>query len=429
VIGVDPELADPENGDYRPAPGSLAEAYGCQTFPTKERMTGSRPALPKAPPVSLRRDVIDVSGSISVDTVWSASTVRVVGDVTVEHGVTLTIEPDVRVEFQDYYRLAIAGTILAVGTPDHRILFTTDEPQNFVVDESHTGCWNGLRFDETLATNAPSRLAYCIIEYSKATGGSGGLHPYGGGAISVTDFSKLTIENCIIRNNAADYGGALFLYRNANPRVIGNLIVDNHALENSAAVYCAYAYPTIANNTIVRNWIHNEEDPYIESCALLAFVAKPVFTNNIIRNNDPDFVYMHTQLWANKDYYTHNNNIEDYATTGGNIDDDPLFVDPDGPDGVPGTSDDDFRLALTSPSIDAGLNEAVPPDMTTDLDGHLRVVDGTFDGTPTVDMGGYEHQIEQGIPATSDWGATVMLLLLITAGSLVFARRCVPREL
>ncbi|MBU0618490.1 MAG: hypothetical protein KKI02_12300, partial [Planctomycetes bacterium] len=192
VIGIDPELIDPEDGDYRPAPGSPAEGYGCQTFGQPPPAPEGDPPAPVTCTGSFRDDLIDVSGSISEDTVWDAETVRVVGDVTVEDGVSLTIAPGVLVEFQDYYSLAVAGTLLAVGTPDCRILFTTDEPQDFSVDQSHVGCWNGIWFDETPATNAPSRLAYCIIEYSKATGGGGGLYPYGGGAVSVTDFSALT---------------------------------------------------------------------------------------------------------------------------------------------------------------------------------------------------------------------------------------------
>jgi len=389
VIGIDPELIDPENGDYRLAPESPAQGYGCQTFRRGGMPTGDDPPAPSVCTGSFRDDVIDVSGSIVEDTLWDAETVRVLGDVTIENGVTLTIAPGVLVEFQDYYSLAVAGTLLAIGTPDCRIRFTTDEPQDFTVDESHAGCWNGIWFDQTGATNAPSRLAYCTIEYSKATGAGDGLYPYGGGAISATDFSQLTIENCIIRSNVADYGGALFLYRNANPTLVGNLIVDNHALQNASAVYCGYSYPRLVNNTIINNPIHNEENPYIESCAVLSFLSKPVFMNNIIRDNDPDFVYLHTQLWKNKDYYTHYNNIEDYAGSADNIDADPLFVDPNA---------GDYRVAPDSPCIDAGDSDAVPLAIDTDLDGLLRFADrlatpDTGHGTPPiVDMGAYEYQ-------------------------------------
>jgi len=376
---------------------------------------GTRPWRRPIPP---SRETIEVSGAITEDTIWDVETVRVVGDVTVEDHVSLTVTPGVRVEFTDYYQLNVAGALVAVGTPNRPILFTTDDPQDFAVDSGHAGCWNGIRFEGTAATNADSALAYCTIEYSKATGGGGGVSTYGGGAVSVVDYSKLTIENCVFRTNVADYGGAVFLYRNANPLIVGNLMVDNHALQNAAAIYCAYSHPRLANNTVVSNRIHNEHNPYIESCALLSFISKPVLTNNIFRNNAPFSPYLHSQLWENKDHCTHYNNIEGGGAVGGNFDADPLFVLPGQWDdqSTPDWSDDllsdgDYRLLSGSPCIDAGANHALPLDrfdlndngdrnepLPLDLAGDARFVDDplttdTGDGEPpVVDVGAFEHQ-------------------------------------
>jgi hypothetical protein len=71
---------------------------------------------------------------------------------------------------------------------------------------------------------------------------------------------------------------------------------------------------------------------------------------------------------------------------GHNIDADPRFEDADGADNNPGTADDNLRLQLTSPAIDAGNNAVVPSGVTTDLDGNPRIVNGV------VDMGAYEVQ-------------------------------------
>lgn len=51
----------------------------------------------------------------------------------------------------------------------------------------------------------------------------------------------------------------------------------------------------------------------------------------------------------------------------GNISTDPLFVDADGPDGIPGTEDDQLDLGADSPCLDAGDNTQVPADVA-DLD-------------------------------------------------------------
>ncbi|NLX15002.1 MAG: hypothetical protein GXY44_15315 [Phycisphaerales bacterium] len=94
---------------------------------------------------------------------------------------------------------------------------------------------------------------------------------------------------------------------------------------------------------------------------------------------------------------------------GNNITSDPLFADPDGPDGIAGTSDDNLRLLPGSPCIDAGANHLVPADIV-DLDGDGntsepipfdRDGDPRFRDDPTapdrgagtapiVDMGAYE---------------------------------------
>ncbi len=152
------------------------------------------------------RSSIEVSGAIAFDTLWDADTVRVVGNVAVDDGVTLTVAPGTRIEFADFYRLTVLGRLLAVGTVGDPIVFTTDEP------EASTGCWNGIRFPWTSSINEESRLEHCVIEFSKALGGE----PWGG-ALSVIGFSKLLVRNSIFRNNVADYGGAIFCSHHAAP--------------------------------------------------------------------------------------------------------------------------------------------------------------------------------------------------------------------
>lgn len=139
---------------------------------------------------------------------------------------------------------------------------------------------------------------------------------------------------------------------------------------------------------------------------------------------------------------------------GNNNTNDPLFVDPNGADNIPGTEDDNLRLSAGSSSIDTADNSAVPSGLTTDLDGNPRIENGT------VDMGAYERGecvplfdfevvcddaqdddcdtltdcddsdcandpacATTGIPAVSQWGVVAMSLLTLTAGTLVFSRK------
>jgi hypothetical protein len=106
----------------------------------------------------------------------------------------------------------------------------------------------------------------------------------------------------------------------------------------------------------------------------------------------------------------------------GNLDADPLFVDPDGPDGDPDTwEDNDLHLAAGSPCIDAGCNCGVASDRADldhdgdideytpfDLDGEGRFFDDldTPDSgsglPPIVDMGAYEFGDSDTSPCRGD---------------------------
>jgi hypothetical protein len=98
------------------------------------------------------------------------------------------------------------------------------------------------------------------------------------------------------------------------------------------------------------------------------------------------------------------------STMMGVISSDPMFVSADGPDALAGTDDDNPRLLVTSPAIDAASVMAIPPDeldvdgdgdidepLPTDLDRGPRRVDvatrpDTGEGAaPQPDMGAYEH--------------------------------------
>lgn len=84
--------------------------------------------------------------------------------------------------------------------------------------------------------------------------------------------------------------------------------------------------------------------------------------------------------------------------TNNNIDADPLFVDPDGPDDDPLTwADNDFQLGVSSPCIDAGDNASVPAD-AFDLDS-----DGDLDEPLPVDAAGAPRFVDD--PATPDTGS------------------------
>jgi hypothetical protein len=76
----------------------------------------------------------------------------------------------------------------------------------------------------------------------------------------------------------------------------------------------------------------------------------------------------------------------DTVDSSGNFGVDPLFVDVDGPDGVPGNEDDQFSLTVGSPCLNAGDNTFVFDLSSSDLAGLPRIHAGV------VDIGAFENQ-------------------------------------
>ncbi|MCK4821157.1 T9SS type A sorting domain-containing protein, partial [bacterium] len=276
---------------------------------------------------------------------------------------------------QDYYKLSILGRILAVGESDNFIRFTSSTPEEFEIDHSTDGSWNGIRFEDTPATNGISKLEYCLIEYSKAVEENGI-----GGAVSVYDLSKLEITNCIFQNNVADYGSAIGCMMHSSPKIISSLFKDNYAFIGGSPFYCSYSYPRITNNTIVNNPVLNEETFYATG-AVHTFISKPQITNNIFWDNENNY-FANQQLLECKAYYTTYNDIEFGHDGKGNINEDPLFLY---------SANYPFYLQENSPCIDAANADTTGlllPEF--DIFGNPRIFDGDGNGETVVDMGAFE---------------------------------------
>ncbi len=108
--------------------------------------------------------------------------------------------------------------------------------------------------------------------------------------------------------------------------------------------------------------------------------SSPTVTNCILWGNTPEQI---TQIHGSA-VVTYSD-VQGGCPGEGNIDANPLFVDPNGPDCILGTEDDNLRLLASSPCIDAGDNSVVDANVP-DLDGNPRIVNAI------VDMGAHEHQ-------------------------------------
>ena len=114
-------------------------------------------------PIPAARSQTAVSGRIEEDTTWAlvGSPFVLIGQVVVAAGVTLTIEPGVQVRGTAGSSLVVEGTLRAVGTPEQRIIFTSDSGQQD---------WIGIHLT-TSAQSSQGSSALRFVTIEKATRG------------------------------------------------------------------------------------------------------------------------------------------------------------------------------------------------------------------------------------------------------------------
>lgn len=186
-----------------------------------------------------------------------------------------------------------------------------------------------------------------------------------GGGIFISS-SVLDLTNCVFSGNSADKGGGMLL-QSGNAKLVNSTFYGNSATHgggiyngcNSAVINCIiWNNKASSSGNEIRKYSVNGAD-------------YPVIYNSDISGSGGSGNAWNTSLGTNG---------------GGNIDVDPLFVDP---------NDRDYHLLPGSPCIDAGYNTSLLL-VSTDLDGYSRYFDDpntqdTGNGqAPIVDIGAYE---------------------------------------
>ncbi len=220
----------------------------------------------------------------------------------------------------------------------------------------------------------------CTIIRNRAKYSGGGI--YSGGSSGCC----FPIINCrFIANRAGWRGGAISLDGESLPN-ISNCVFAGNSAESGGAIGNIEGYPRIKNCTFTGNRALDECDAVIDydgggfrNCILWANTGqshKPI----------PDCYggrYSCIQGWTG-------------ALGGiGNINEDPLFVDPGywNDNGTPDDANDDiwvdgdYHLLPDSPCIDTGDPNYISEPNETDLNGRTRVIAGR------IDMGAYEAPI------------------------------------
>ena len=220
----------------------------------------------------------------------------------------------------------------------------------------------------------------CIISGNTATSDGGGIY--------CRYYSFATVTNCLISENTAGSGGGLGSHYNSSTTVANCTITGNTATGNrgGGGIYINWASPTIRNCAILRNnsfgyftqgggiCCDHGSFPTITNCTIAENWSEdegggihcdesyPTVTNCIVWDNSPDEIGID---YSGKPIVTYSDVKGSWAGEG-NMDSDPLFVDPEG---------DDFTLQEDSPCVDAG-----DPYSRFDNDASTNDV-GAFGGT------------------------------------------------
>ena len=206
-----------------------------------------------------------------------------------------------------------------------------------------------------------------------------------GGAIYCTG-SYPTIRNCIFRaNTCTGTGGAIFSRESwPNPVVISNCIFNANVAGLQGGAVAGQFQPAlkIVNSTFYGNSAQNYGGGiyFVDYMGMMdATIVNTILWANTA--NAGSQLASHGSAQTDVHHCTIQGGLAGVSgrpTWGiGNLTDDPMFIDPDGEDNIPGTADDVFKLLLGSESIDAGDNTAVT--QPADIEGAARILNGTVD--------------------------------------------------
>ncbi len=258
-----------------------------------------------------------IIGFISENTTWTKvnSPYVSLGNVVVKKNVTLSIEPGVEVEFDEGHKIIIEGTLLARGSAEETIRFTSKET-------TEPGAWGGILFENS-SSDANfdgsgnylngSILQYCIVEFAGPGLKGDSASPfidhckisnnYGSG-INIKSDSIISICNSTINKNTATYSYSQHYSYGIGIYISGGddiILIDNNITENTyeghrnpigqysgtahgIGVYISDAENiTVKHNTISDNTAKGQK---VSGGGIAIFRSNTItFTNNVITEN------------------------------------------------------------------------------------------------------------------------------------------------
>jgi hypothetical protein len=217
--------------------------------------------------------------------------------------------------------------------------------------------------------NSSPVVTGCVFLSNTAACG-GGIYNY---------HSSPTITSCTFSANSVSMrGGGIYNYANSSPVVANCIFSANSAADQGGGMYNNDSSPSLTNCTFSSN---------TAACGggMYNYRSSPTVNNCILWDSDSEiYNVILTPLISYSDVR--------WGYVGeGNIDADPLFVDP---------AAGDYHLSPGSLCLDAGNNGLVPDWLTTDFEGDPRIVawGDNIANIAMVDMGADECYLPANSP-------------------------------
>lgn len=197
---------------------------------------------------------MEMSGNVTG--VWNSNSIyRITGDIFINEGETLVIEPGTDIRFMGYYSFNISGTLHAVGTEADSIIFTSGRNLPYRCD------WGNINFNEQ--NSSESIIDYAIIEFGD----------YG---IQCADSSPAISHSRISDNTFGIY------------TEIGSPLITENRISNISwyGIYLSYACVSQINGNIFAN---NSGSINVSGPG-----CYPQITDNVFFNDTGNAIYCHT---------------------------------------------------------------------------------------------------------------------------------------
>ena len=290
-------------------------------------------------------DASSISGNLGG--IWRSEygPYTITDDANIPTDAELTIEPGVEIYIETDKQITVNGILVADGSEreDEPIIFTSNTT------------WNGIKFDNTQADNLITNCHISMVS---------------GSAVSIENDSYVDIiGNVFSENSSAANGAAIDVSSSDNVLISQNIIanntssnltggiacidssveISNNIIVNNSGTYGAFSFKNGSHALLVNNTIANNESTNPSPYLFFIFNAMPTIKNCIIIDTgtmffapfgDPEVTYT--------------------CITGGfagegNIDEDPMFIDPSAGNGSAYNGlTAVWGLLQGSPCIDAG---------------------------------------------------------------------------